>query len=143
MPHSAYVCLLDGTTQLPEQIGGKAASLTQLLAMGAPVPPAFALTTEAYRRHTETLGIPPRASTVADADLPAIRARIVAAPLPADIARSMTEILDTMGMTTGMELAVRSSATTEDSPEFSFAGLHDTQLAVDGQPDTVETAIKR
>ncbi|MEZ4507518.1 MAG: PEP/pyruvate-binding domain-containing protein [Thermomicrobiales bacterium] len=42
----------------------------------------------------------------------------------------------------GNSLAVRSSATTEDSPAFSFAGLHDTALAVDDDPAAIESAIK-
>ena len=140
MPHSDYVCCLNSAIHSTERIGGKAASLTRLWAMDAPVPPAFAITTEAYRLHTSLLGIPQRASAVADAELPAIRARIVAEPLPGEIASAIASEIDALGE--GCSLAVRSSATTEDSPTFSFAGLHDTTLAVESRPAAVEVAVK-
>lgn len=143
MHSTSLACQLNRDSLPPELIGGKAASLTRLRAMDAPVPPAFAVTTEAYRLQTSRLGIPQRASAVADAELADIRARISAAPLPEEIASAIAESLGALGMTSGVELAVRSSATTEDSPAFSFAGLHDTVLAVDGQLDAVEIAIKR
>jgi len=140
MPHSKYVCCLNSASHSTEQIGGKAASMTRLWAMDAPVPPAFAITTEAYRLHTSRLGIPQRASAVIDAELPAIRARIIAAPLPPEIASAIAFEIDAIGE--GIPLAVRSSATTEDSPSFSFAGLHDTALAVECRLDAVEAAVK-
>jgi pyruvate,water dikinase len=137
-----YVCHLDRTTHPPELIGGKAASLTRLFALDAPVPPAFAVTTGAYRLQAERLGIPERAGAVADAELPAIRERLLVSPLPAEIAGPIASAIDTMGVAAGGALAVRSSATTEDSPDFSFAGLHDTALAVPADPDAVEAAVK-
>jgi phosphoenolpyruvate synthase/pyruvate phosphate dikinase len=140
VPHSKYVCCLDSKIYAVQQIGGKAASLTRLRAMDAPVPPAFAITTEAYRLHTSRLGIPQRASAVDDAALPAIRERIVIAPLPEEVASAIAAAIDTLGLE--RSLAVRSSATTEDSPTFSFAGLHDTALAVECRPDAVEAAVK-
>jgi pyruvate,water dikinase len=98
------------------------------------------VTTEAYRLHTRQLGIPDCASAVSDAELPDIRNRITAAPIPAVVAHAIAAEIDTIGA--GCALAVRSSATTEDSPTFSFAGLHDTALAVEGRPDAVEAAVK-
>ena len=53
-------------------VGGKGGSLSRLAALGAPVPPAFALTTHAYRLFAESHGLPCRASDVADDDLPAL-----------------------------------------------------------------------
>ncbi|HET9659997.1 MAG TPA: PEP/pyruvate-binding domain-containing protein [Thermomicrobiales bacterium] len=138
---SPYVCSLDGGSHLTERIGGKAASLSRLRALEAPVPAAFAVTTEAYRLHARQLGIPDRASMVSDAELPIIRERITAAPIPLEIAGAIAAEL--AGIGAGAVLAVRSSATTEDSPAFSFAGLHDTALAVENRPDAVEAAIKR
>lgn len=140
MPVSPYVCCLDGALFDSDRIGGKAASLTRLRALDAPVPPAFAVTTEAYRLHTRQLGIPDRASAVADADLPAIRDLITAEPIPGIVAQAIEAEVAAIG--SDVPLAVRSSATTEDSPAFSFAGLHDTALAVEGCADAVETAVK-
>jgi pyruvate,water dikinase len=140
MPVSPYVCCLDGALLDSDRIGGKAASLTRLRALDAPVPPAFAVTTEAYRLHTRQLGVPERASAVADAELPAIRESITTGPMPSVVAEAIAAEIDAIG--SDIPLAVRSSATTEDSPTFSFAGLHDTALAVEGCPDAVETAVK-
>lgn len=142
MTNALFLCALDGSFIPLARIGGKAASLARLCALAAPVPRAFAVTTDAYRLHTSRIGIPERASDVAPADLPAIRAAIVEAPLdPAlDLAISMAveaTLADGVG-----SLAVRSSATTEDSPAFSFAGLHDTSLAVAAEPCVVGQAIK-
>ena len=139
MPHADYVSCLNSSSPPTDQIGGKAASLARLLALDAPVPPAFAITTEAYRLHTSRLGIPQRASAVADAELPAIRAHIMAEPLPSEVATAITSEITALGA--GCSLAVRSSATTEDSPSFSFAGLHDTVLAVESRADAVEEAV--
>lgn len=143
MSSSEYVCCLNDASLPTERIGGKAASLTQLMAMGAPVPPAFAVTTDAYLQHTVALGIPVRASAVPDAELPWIRDRITEAPLPPVIAGAIAATIDELGLAADVELAVRSSATTEDSPQFSFAGLHDTALAVGSQPDVLGRAIKQ
>lgn len=144
MTSSSYICYLDRATHPPELIGGKAASLTRLLALDAPVPPAFAVTTDAYRLYARQLGIPERASAVSDSELPAIRERITAANIPPDICIAIAAgiaAIDAGASGTGV-LAVRSSATTEDSAEFSFAGLHDTALAVGGNAADVETAVK-
>ncbi|WP_084535824.1 pyruvate, phosphate dikinase [Nocardia yamanashiensis] len=54
-----WVLPLDGTcTQGPESIGGKAASLNSMQALGLPVPPAFVLTTEVWRRRTPAEDLP-------------------------------------------------------------------------------------
>lgn len=140
MQRSRYVCCLDGVPYRTDQIGGKAASLSRLRALDAPVPPALAVTTDAYRLHVQRLGIPERASAVADSVLAEIRARIVSDPIPTEILGAVLDGLTTIDA--GNTLAVRSSATTEDSPKFSFAGLHDTALAVDDNPAAIELAIK-
>ena len=74
MAQDSFVCSLDGSIAPLDRIGGKAASLARLRALNAPVPPAFAITTEAYRLHIERIGIPDRASAVPIAELPAVRA---------------------------------------------------------------------
>jgi pyruvate,water dikinase len=141
LPFSSYVCHLDRASHPPELIGGKAASLTRLLALEAPVPPAFAVTTDAYRLQAERLGIPERASAVSDTGLPAIRERIIASSMPPELCNAIAAGLAAIG-DGASALAVRSSATTEDSPDFSFAGLHDTALSVPAQPGAVEAAVK-
>ena len=59
-----------------EMVGGKGAGLNRLAAMGAMVPESFALSTVAYREAAKALGLPMRADTVSEGDLPEIRAAI-------------------------------------------------------------------
>jgi pyruvate,water dikinase len=126
------------------QVGGKGASLGRLLALGAPVPPAFCVTTDAYRVVARDLGLPTRASDVRDDDLDDLRAAIEAAPLPSSMRQTIHDgfvALD--GRNDGpLAVAVRSSATAEDSAEFSFAGLHESILDVRDLP-SLEAAVKR
>jgi phosphoenolpyruvate synthase/pyruvate phosphate dikinase len=125
-------------------VGGKGASLSHLAALSAPVPIAFALTTHVYRTFAELVGVPLRASCVNDADLAGIRARIV----DARMSETQRELLCSgfshlQSKHDGpISLAVRSSATAEDSVEFSFAGLHDTVLDV-RDLDHLEEAVKQ
>ena len=86
-------------------IGGKAASLVELAEAGVRVPPAFAITTDAYRtwRHGGDL-----------------------AEIHREVAGAYRRLRDG-----GAELvAARSSATVEDHPDASFAGLFATVLGV-------------
>lgn len=124
--------------------GGKGASLSQLLALGASAPPAFVLTTAAYAAFARALDLPSRASYVRENELPALRQRIIETDLPASlaavIATGWREMQQRLG---GVEpLAVRSSATAEDSASFSFAGLHDTILDILDLPQ-LEGAVKQ
>jgi len=142
MADDPLISSLDGSFVPLDRIGGKAASLARLRAMDAPVPRAFALTTDAYRLHAEQIGIPHRASAVAAADLPSVRSAILDAPLAPETRDAIDLAVEAALTDGGASLAVRSSATTEDSPEFSFAGLHDTSLAVAAERDLVDAAVK-
>jgi rifampicin phosphotransferase len=135
---------LDAGLARRDLVGGKGASLSRLAALGAPVPPAFALTTHAYRLFADALGLPGRASDVADIDLPALRALIAGAQIPAPIADVIADGYRAFQSRAGSEvaLAVRSSATAEDSEAFSFAGLHDTVLDV-RTLTALEAAVKQ
>lgn len=139
-----HVRWLDRGVVSRADVGGKGASLSQLAALGAPVPPAFALTTDAYRAFAAAHGVPARATDVDDNDLTALRARMLAAPVPGEVAAMIAEGHGTLRARAAREvaLAVRSSATAEDSAEFSFAGLHDTILDV-RTPAALDAAIKR
>lgn len=112
-------------------VGGKGASLSELAALGAPVPPAFAVAAPECAAFMATLGVVDL-STVTPDMLPALREQILAAPLPADLAAALADgfaaLLERAGA--DIALAVRSSATTEDGFEHSFAGQHDTILGV-------------
>jgi pyruvate,water dikinase len=93
----------------PELVGGKAAGLYRLIALGLPVPEFVVLTTDAWRRACPD-GVVPDA-------------------LPADVASELDAAWEHLGG--GPEsLAVRSSAVGEDDAERSYAGQMETFLNV-------------
>src|SRR5215472_3449386 len=127
--------------------GGKGASLGELQRAGLPVPSGFVVTVPAFWRGMRAAD--PRGATgaqiagLARADPAAIeratasiRARIVAAPLPGDVAAAITAGYEALGG--DMPVAVRSSAVGEDAAEASFAGLQDTYLWVRGAASVLD-----
>jgi pyruvate,water dikinase len=132
-------------------VGGKGASLGELIQAGVRVPDGFAVTVRAFesalrvldpdggiRREVERL---PAGDTAAIAGATArIRARIAAAPLADDVRGQIAAGYRRLGGESGGEVAVavRSSATGEDSAENSFAGLQDTYLWVRGEQQVVD-----
>jgi phosphoenolpyruvate synthase/pyruvate phosphate dikinase len=125
-------------------IGGKGASLARLSALGAPVPPAYALTTNAYRAFSMSVGLPKDLHGTSERDLPVLRATLLERRLPARVARTIAHIHSELQAEAGSDvsLAVRSSATEEDSSAHSFAGLHDTVLDVQSLTD-LEAAVRQ
>jgi pyruvate,water dikinase len=135
-----------------ERVGGKNASLGEMMAAGLPVPPGFAVTTEAYhtlRDHPEVrAGVHGLLATVdlTDADgLEGISARaraiVDATELPDELRRQVAEAYAELSERCGVEdvpVAVRSSATAEDLPDASFAGEHDTFLWIRGADAVLE-----
>jgi pyruvate,water dikinase len=132
------------------KVGGKGGSLGELQRAGIPVPPGFVVRTEAFESFIDALErrspLRARVAGLAAEDLPSIeavsrelRARIERAPLPADLQQDICEAYAQLGEA-GLSpapapalapaVAVRSSATTEDSADASFAGLQDTYLWV-------------
>ncbi|MGO9930223.1 MAG: PEP/pyruvate-binding domain-containing protein [Steroidobacteraceae bacterium] len=135
------------------KVGGKGGSLGELHRAGINVPPGFVVRTEAFEGFIDELErrSPLRARIEAlDAnDLEGMRAasrelreRIEDAPLPADLQQEIRAAHRSLG---GLEpapaVAVRSSATTEDAADASFAGLQDTYLWV-SQADSVLHKIR-
>jgi pyruvate, water dikinase len=127
-------------------LGGKNASLAEMLAAGLPVPPGFAVTVDAYhtiRRHHSTKRAVEELLAEVDVGDPealerrsaAIRQRIEEVPLHdgvADAVRTAYAELCERCASEAVPVAVRSSATSEDLPDASFAGEHDTFLWVRG-----------
>ncbi|HEU4566989.1 MAG TPA: phosphoenolpyruvate synthase [Marmoricola sp.] len=130
-------------------VGGKNASLGEmyqrLSAQGVHVPNGFAITAHAYREVLrqgdvqERLERELRSIDVADAaslDRGAAQARrvVYGAGLPAPVAAAIAEGYARLEEEYGADVsvAVRSSATAEDLPEASFAGQHESYLAVSG-----------
>ncbi len=142
--HDRFVIWLDQPGHDRDLIGGKAASLGRLASLGAPVPPALALTTRAYVEFAATNALPRSVADITPIELPTLRSTIMTAPLPGSIAAAIDEVYDAfaMGREDSPSLAVRSSGTAEDSEAFSFAGLHDTVLDVRSAED-LEQAIRQ
>ena len=144
-----------GLSDVPA-VGGKGASLGELLRAGIRVPEGFVVTTAAFRQAVGALDVegainrrvasldPDDAAGLAAATAE-IRARVESAPLPDDVAAAVrggyAELAATCG-DPGLPVAVRSSATSEDSAEASFAGLQDTYLWVRGGEDVLD-AVRR
>jgi pyruvate,water dikinase len=124
--------------------GGKGASLGELLRAGIRVPDGFVVTTAAFREAMGALageiGRRVAALDPADADRLAtvtaeIRALVESAPPPPDVADAITAGYAQLCAGAGqpdLPVAVRSSATSEDSADASFAGLQDTYLWIHG-----------
>jgi rifampicin phosphotransferase len=125
------------------RVGGKGASLGRLVALGAPVPPAFCLTTDAYRAMASALGLPATPRSVSDAQLPAIRIEIERAPLTVSVRAGLHAGFRSLADSSPepSAVAVRSSALTEDGAALSYAGQYDTVLGVRA-PTALETAVK-
>jgi pyruvate,water dikinase len=146
MPVAFVVTLAD--TAGAGAVGGKAASLGELVRAGVAVPPGFAVTVDAFAVAMATVdaGGALRAEIEAldAADVPGIarvaarvRSALAAAPLPDDVAAAISAGYAALGAASS-DVAVRSSATVEDSAEASFAGLQDTYLGVSGAPGVLD-----
>ena len=127
-------------------VGGKCASLGELISAGVRVPPGFALTTEGYRRFIADAGIAGEVRSMLAgldlADLDAleaasarIRAAIEAHPFSNELEDLVAESYRRLSLRCAMAaapVAVRSSATAEDLADASFAGQQDTYLWIRG-----------
>jgi len=134
------------------QVGGKNASLGELINAGIRVPPGFALTTESYLRFTTDTGIKDEilriVSELTTGDMDSLNATsdkiqqlIRNAELPSEIRTTIDNAygeLCTMCGVDALPVAVRSSATAEDLPTASFAGQQDTYLWIQGTDLVVE-----
>ena len=133
------------------RVGGKNASLGEMTAAGLPVPPGFAVTTDAYARIWRDRGLVDDVNSMLrsiEHDDAAsnrrvsaeIRSRIEAAPFPGDCAGDIAEAYQALCRHCGVDdvpVAIRSSATAEDMPEASFAGQQDSYLWIRGADDVV------
>jgi pyruvate, water dikinase len=122
-------------------LGGKCAGLAALIAVGATVPPGFAVTTGAYAEmlvvHNLGREIGERIRSLSQHDVSAqaqtardIQELIKARPVPPQIGEAIRAGYEALCARAGSDVAVavRSSGTAEDSPDASFAGQGDTYL---------------
>ena len=124
-------------------VGGKGANLAELSRIeGIRVPDGFCITTQAFKRilreassinellnHLSLLKVEDR-DEISELSRE-IRQAIESIDIPADIIEEITRLLYRLGEKDSY--AIRSSATAEDLPTASFAGLHDTYLNIIGK----------
>ena len=135
---------------LPE-VGGKCASLGELIRMGVRVPPGFAVTTHGCTRFLREAGILPEIGKLLQGlphdDIPRleeasakIRTMIESRPMSIDFEDEIAEAYRRLSLRCGLPaapVAVRSSATAEDLPGASFAGQQDTYLWIRGAEEVL------
>jgi pyruvate,water dikinase len=131
--------------------GGKGANLGELAAAGVAVPPGFVVTADAYLFAVERAGVRAplleRAARV-DADDPEalaaasdeLRAMVARAGVPAAARRQIARAYRALGQ--GTRVAVRSSATMEDTAGTSFAGMNETFTDVCGEAAVLDAVLR-
>lgn len=128
-----------GITDRPT-VGGKGGSLGELTQAGIDVPPGFVVTVAAFEQFLARLEkiepIRPRVEALDPSDLGAatrlseqLRARVMGETMPAEVEQALRTAHGELCADL-QPVAVRSSATTEDAEDASFAGLQDTFLWV-------------
>src|SRR5215831_12528465 len=134
-------------------VGGKGGSLGELMRAGVRVPAGFVVGTTAFEEFLTDLEkqglIRSRVASLSLHDLNGIRllsqevrGRIRAAVLPEDLCAEINAAhAELCGENLHSPLAVRSSATTEDAEDASFAGLQDTYLWVTNPSDTLKSVL--
>jgi pyruvate,water dikinase len=133
-------------------VGGKGASLGEMTSIGLPVPKAFVVTAQAFRRFLIETGIEDslfRKLERLDVDDNGalesvsrdVQDLVMSVGIPDQIREEITDAYTRMGAN-GTVVAVRSSATAEDLPDASFAGQQETYLNILGEEDLLD-AVQR
>ncbi len=130
-----------------EQVGGKAANLGELIRGGMPVPGGFVVTAQGFLAALDEAGV--RQSVrqrlaAVDVDDPValsaaaheLQGLVRSAPLPEMLHKELLHAYHDLG--DNVSVAVRSSATSEDSSDTSFAGMNATFTNVSGDDQLVE-----
>ncbi|MGA8745623.1 MAG: phosphoenolpyruvate synthase [Solirubrobacterales bacterium] len=124
--------------------GGKGANLGELTGAGFPVPPGFVIGAPAYAAFCDSGGLRERIEQrLAEIDVDdtaalesaaiEVRAMVEKEPVPEWLSQAIREAYDRLAQADQQKaVAVRSSATAEDTDSASFAGMNETVLNVCG-----------
>jgi pyruvate,water dikinase len=134
-----------------EVAGGKGANLGELSTAGLPVPPGFVVTAQAYLEAMDHGGarvkLRDKAATLDASDSAALeqgsaelRALVEAANMPAALRVAVLEAYRALG--SGTRVAVRSSATMEDTAGSSFAGMNETFTNIEGEAALLDAVVR-
>ena len=135
-----------------ERVGGKNASLGEMIKAGIRVPPGFAVTTDSYLAFISDSEIKDRIYAILKDlnpdDVKALNAcaaevqeLIKNTPISAEIQSAIADSYSLLCGSCAVEMvpvAVRYSATAEDLPTASFAGQQDTYLWIEGAEKVIE-----
>jgi pyruvate,water dikinase len=138
-----------------QRAGGKGANLGELTSAGLDVPPGFVVTSEAYLDALDRAGVRTRmldrSRALPTADQKGLadaaddlRAMVASAHVPASTREAVRRAYAALGDARGgaIRVAVRSSATMEDTAGTSFAGMNETFTDIVGESAVVD-AIER
>lgn len=129
--------------------GGKGANLGELTKANLPVPPGFVLTATAYldameaagvraQLHERALRVDPDDPAVLAAAAAELRDLVAKAGMPDSMRDELLAAWEQLGATA---VAVRSSATSEDASDTSFAGMHETFTNVRTADELVDRVV--
>ena len=137
-------------------VGGKNASLGEMIAAGIKVPFGFAITTDSYLNFITEAGIKdkifkilsnvnPEDMTSLDSASAEVQKLINEPSIPGEVEKAIRKGYSCLCDKCSAErlpVAVRSSATAEDLPTASFAGQQDTYLWVEGFDEVLRSVQK-
>jgi pyruvate,water dikinase len=132
------------------RVGGKGANLGELTRAGMPVPPGFVITAQAYLEAMDEAGVRSAMQAAAaqvDVDSPealasaaaGLRDLVRSAVLSERLRQAILAAYDRLG--DGCLVAVRSSATAEDTASTSFAGMNETFTNVSGHDELLARVV--
>ncbi|MGA7896894.1 MAG: phosphoenolpyruvate synthase [Candidatus Nanoarchaeia archaeon] len=149
-------------------VGGKGANLGEIYNLGVPVPPGFVITTIAYQHFIEESGLDEKIKKLLsgidyentdqlEERTKEIRELMINAKIPDDLKTEILESYENLNVEekdlekgalkvldkkSPLYVAVRSSATTEDLADASFAGQQDSFINVRGNEELLENIKK-
>ena len=130
-----------------DEVGGKGANLGELTQAGFPVPRGFVVTSSAYLTSIEESGAREKLAALMAQTDPGDPAALASAAgiaqglvrgsrVPEEIERAVAKAYHELG--DDVRVAVRSSGTSEDAGDTSFAGMNATFTNVVGQADLID-----
>jgi pyruvate,water dikinase len=142
-----------------EKVGGKAANLGEMTKAGFPVPPGFAISTDAFEEFLESAKrfgkkakiaeivskVDPKDTENLEKTSIFVREIIESTPIPDRIREEIRAAYKDLCSKVGVEnlpVAIRSSATAEDVADASFAGQQDTFLWARGVDEVMKYVTK-
>jgi pyruvate,water dikinase len=145
----SYIAWMHNGKLPREEVGGKGASLSDLMSAGFKVPDGFCVTADGYRHFANVTGIEARVAPILasldTADAAALRHAsetvsgfVRETELPADLQDEIRQAHAQLTTTMGSHYAVRSSAISEDGSAASFAGLYESYLNMVGDHEVLD-----